>query len=96
MRPRVLSSSSRLCTGSWNRRIITLQGVLDPGLHALQRTPEDHRCAQVVMEDGQSKTVTPEPSPAPSPVPSPVPSPLLDKISLPAANHVEVCCKMLL
>lgn len=44
------------------------------------------------MEDEQPKTVTPEPSPAPSPVPSPVPSPLLDKISLPGTNHVEVCC----
>lgn len=48
------------------------------------------------MEDAQPKAVTPEPSPAPSPAPSPVPSPLLDKISLPGANHVEVCCALIL
>lgn len=48
------------------------------------------------MEDAQPKPVTPEPSPAPSPAPSPVPSPLPDKISLPGANHVEVCCALIL
>ncbi|XP_068613105.1 sodium/hydrogen exchanger 9B2 [Brachionichthys hirsutus] len=37
------------------------------------------------MEDTQPKVVTPEPSPAPSPSPSP----LLDRIALPAPNHVE-------
>ncbi|XP_028262902.1 sodium/hydrogen exchanger 9B2 isoform X2 [Parambassis ranga] len=45
------------------------------------------------MEETQHKPGTPEqspaPSPAPSPVPSPAPSPLLDRITLPAANHVE-------
>lgn len=51
--------------------------------------------AQVAMEDAQPTPVTPEPSPAPSPAPSPLPSPLLDKISLPGANHVEVCCALI-
>ncbi|KAG7486625.1 hypothetical protein JOB18_035069 [Solea senegalensis] len=49
------------------------------------------------MEDTQPKIATTEPSPAPSPAhspapspaPSPVPSPLLDRIALPAGNHVE-------
>ncbi|XP_037530862.1 sodium/hydrogen exchanger 9B2 [Nematolebias whitei] len=46
------------------------------------------------MEDTLQKASNPEPSPAPSPVPpspapSPIPSPLLDRIALPAGNHVE-------
>nr|AXV43385.1 sodium/hydrogen exchanger 9B2 [Lateolabrax maculatus] len=41
------------------------------------------------MEVTQPKPSTPEQSPAPSPAPSPTPSPLLDRIILPAANHVE-------
>ncbi|XP_078799818.1 sodium/hydrogen exchanger 9B2-like isoform X1 [Oryzias latipes] len=49
------------------------------------------------MEDSQQKAATVEPSPPhsspPSPVPSPLPSPagtlMLDRIALPAANHVE-------
>lgn len=68
-----------------------LEGSLTSGLHALEPTKEQEHCQQVEMEDVQYKPVTPEPSPAPSPAPSPVPSPLLDKISLPGANHVEVC-----
>ncbi|XP_071760402.1 sodium/hydrogen exchanger 9B2 isoform X2 [Centroberyx gerrardi] len=41
------------------------------------------------MEDAQPKPTTPEPSLVPSPAHSPVPSPLLDRIAVPAANHVE-------
>lgn len=55
-----------------------------------ETTVEQKYYKQAAMEDVQSKPVTPDPSPAPSPAPSPVPSPLLDKISQPAANHVEV------
>ncbi|KAM9770300.1 sodium/hydrogen exchanger 9B2 isoform 2-T4 [Menidia menidia] len=53
------------------------------------------------MEEFQQKPTTvvenpepisapsPVPSPVPTPVPSPAPSPLLDRITLPTANHVE-------
>ncbi|XP_056135623.1 sodium/hydrogen exchanger 9B2 [Lampris incognitus] len=41
------------------------------------------------MEDNEPKTATPEPSPVHTPIPSPVPSPGLDRIAVPAANHVE-------
>ncbi|XP_027874104.1 sodium/hydrogen exchanger 9B2 isoform X1 [Xiphophorus couchianus] len=41
------------------------------------------------MEENSEKPAKTEPSPTHSPAPSPAPSPLLERITLPTANHVE-------